>query len=33
MHVINFDLPRAVNGGVTEYVHRIGKIPSPALNP
>ena len=25
MHVINFDLPRAMHGGVTEYVHRIGK--------
>ena len=33
MHVINFDLPRAMNGGVTEYVHRIGKTPSLALNP
>lgn len=25
MHVINFDLPRALHGGVTEYIHRIGK--------
>lgn len=25
MHVINFDLPRAMHGGITEYVHRIGK--------
>ena len=25
MHVINFDLPRAQHGGITEYIHRIGK--------
>lgn len=25
MHVINFDLPSAMHGGITEYVHRIGK--------
>lgn len=24
MHVINFDLPSAQHGGITEYVHRIG---------
>lgn len=24
MHVINFDLPKAANGGIEEYVHRIG---------
>lgn len=24
MHVINYDLPRAAQGGVTEYMHRIG---------
>ncbi|RAL05149.1 DEAD/DEAH box helicase [Aspergillus ibericus CBS 121593] len=25
MHVINYDLPRAQHGGITEYVHRIGR--------
>ncbi|OOF90851.1 hypothetical protein ASPCADRAFT_156157 [Aspergillus carbonarius ITEM 5010] len=25
MHVINYDLPRAEHGGITEYVHRIGR--------
>ncbi|XHG09393.1 hypothetical protein AWENTII_012455 [Aspergillus wentii] len=25
MHVINFDLPRSDHGGVTEYIHRIGR--------
>ncbi|PYH47814.1 DEAD/DEAH box helicase [Aspergillus saccharolyticus JOP 1030-1] len=25
MHVINFDLPRAHHGGITEYIHRIGR--------
>jgi superfamily II DNA/RNA helicase len=25
MHVVNFDLPSAMYGGVTEYIHRIGK--------
>ncbi|GFN15046.1 DEAD/DEAH box helicase [Aspergillus tubingensis] len=25
MHVINFDLPRVQHGGITEYVHRIGR--------
>ncbi|KAL4884768.1 DEAD/DEAH box RNA helicase [Aspergillus karnatakaensis] len=25
MHVINFDLPSATYGGVTEYIHRIGR--------
>ncbi|PYI14868.1 putative DEAD/DEAH box RNA helicase [Aspergillus violaceofuscus CBS 115571] len=25
MHVINFDLPRAQHGGITEYIHRIGR--------
>lgn len=29
MHVINFDLPRVSHGGITEYIHRIGKNPSP----
>ena len=24
MHVINYDLPRASQGGITEYMHRIG---------
>lgn len=24
MHVINYDLPRAAQGGITEYMHRIG---------
>lgn len=28
MHVINFDLPRVQHGGITEYVHRIGALPS-----
>ncbi|PTU21840.1 hypothetical protein P175DRAFT_0500719 [Aspergillus ochraceoroseus IBT 24754] len=25
MHVINFDLPRVQHGGITEYIHRIGR--------
>ncbi|KAL4924559.1 DEAD/DEAH box helicase [Aspergillus undulatus] len=25
MHVINFDLPSAMHGGITEYIHRIGR--------
>lgn len=25
MHVINYELPKVENGGITEYVHRIGK--------
>ncbi|KAF3390306.1 ATP-dependent RNA helicase ded1 [Penicillium rolfsii] len=25
MHVINYDLPRASQGGITEYMHRIGR--------
>ncbi|KAA8645800.1 hypothetical protein EYZ11_011205 [Aspergillus tanneri] len=25
MHVINFDLPRSGHGGITEYIHRIGR--------
>ncbi|GLA10576.1 hypothetical protein AnigIFM62618_000173 [Aspergillus niger] len=25
MHVVNFDLPRVQHGGITEYVHRIGR--------
>ncbi|KAL6237052.1 hypothetical protein BDW75DRAFT_229012 [Aspergillus navahoensis] len=25
MHVINYDLPRAMHGGITEYIHRIGR--------
>lgn len=24
MHVINYDLPKAHHGGITEYIHRIG---------
>lgn len=24
MHVINYDLPRQIHGGITEYIHRIG---------
>ena len=24
-HIINFDLPSAMHGGITEYVHRIGR--------
>lgn len=32
MHVINFDLPRAHNGGITEYVHRIGKTTGLAIS-
>ena len=31
MHVVNFDLPRALHGGVTEYVHRIGKSIHPMV--
>jgi len=26
MHVINYDLPSVEHGGITEYVHRIGKF-------
>jgi len=25
MHVINYDLPSYMHGGITEYIHRIGK--------
>ncbi|EAW09311.1 DEAD/DEAH box helicase [Aspergillus clavatus NRRL 1] len=25
MHVINFDLPSVMHGGITEYIHRIGR--------
>ncbi|KAJ5692314.1 hypothetical protein N7462_001737 [Penicillium macrosclerotiorum] len=25
MHVVNYDLPRASQGGITEYMHRIGR--------
>ncbi|KAH2929501.1 hypothetical protein KXW73_007491 [Aspergillus fumigatus] len=25
MHVVNFDLPSAAHGGITEYIHRIGR--------
>ncbi|KAJ5797990.1 DEAD/DEAH box RNA helicase [Penicillium pulvis] len=25
MHVINYDLPKAHHGGITEYIHRIGR--------
>ncbi|KAL9103128.1 MAG: hypothetical protein Q9163_001808 [Psora crenata] len=25
MHVINYDLPRSIHGGIDEYVHRIGR--------
>ncbi|KAJ5930512.1 DEAD/DEAH box RNA helicase [Penicillium verhagenii] len=25
MHVINYDLPKAFHGGITEYIHRIGR--------
>ncbi|KAJ5251903.1 hypothetical protein N7489_002313 [Penicillium chrysogenum] len=25
LHVINYDLPSAIHGGITEYVHRIGR--------
>ncbi|KAL4873589.1 hypothetical protein BDV12DRAFT_160318 [Aspergillus spectabilis] len=25
MHVINFDLPSSMHGGITEYIHRIGR--------
>jgi hypothetical protein len=25
MHVVNFDLPSATHGGITEYIHRIGE--------
>jgi superfamily II DNA/RNA helicase len=28
MHVINYDLPRASQGGITEYMHRIGGFDS-----
>mgnify|MGYP001657819550 CR=1 FL=1 len=24
LHVINYDLPSAMHGGITEYIHRIG---------
>lgn len=26
MHVINYDLPSADHGGISEYVHRIGRL-------
>lgn len=32
MHVINFDLPEIEHDGRTEYVHRIGKSISPAVD-
>lgn len=25
LHVVNYDLPSGMHGGITEYVHRIGK--------
>lgn len=25
LHVINYDLPLAMHGGINEYVHRIGR--------
>ncbi|KAJ5555042.1 DEAD/DEAH box RNA helicase [Penicillium sp. DV-2018c] len=25
LHVVNYDLPSAVHGGITEYIHRIGR--------
>lgn len=25
MHVVNFDLPSAMHGGINEYIHRIGR--------
>ena len=25
LHVINYDLPDSMHGGMTEYVHRIGR--------
>lgn len=25
MHVVNYDLPKAIHGGIEEYVHRIGR--------
>lgn len=24
LHVVNYDLPSAIHGGITEYIHRIG---------
>ena len=24
LHVVNYDLPNAAHGGITEYIHRIG---------
>lgn len=24
LHVVNYDLPSATHGGITEYIHRIG---------
>lgn len=24
LHVVNYDLPSAMHGGITEYIHRIG---------
>lgn len=26
LHVVNYDLPSGMHGGITEYVHRIGKL-------
>jgi hypothetical protein len=26
MHVVNYDLPKVMHGGITEYVHRIGTL-------
>ena len=25
MHVVNYDLPSGMHGGITEYIHRIGR--------
>lgn len=25
LHVVNYDLPSTVHGGITEYIHRIGE--------
>ena len=26
LHVVNYDLPSGMHGGITEYIHRIGKL-------
>jgi len=31
MHVVNYDLPKSIHGGITEYVHRIGTLPCSPL--